>query len=86
MHKTCHENVRYDECGKEFGAKRNLLRHNKVKHAGFQKDTRPNSNTSLGESNGNDATDADMPAADNRDDPLNDATFVVVDDVTFVIT
>ena len=51
-----------------------------------------NSKTSIGESNGNDATDADMPAADNRDDPLNDATFVVndvrvpIDDATFVIT
>ena len=27
MHRTCHENVKCDECGKEFDAKRNLKRH-----------------------------------------------------------
>ena len=92
MHRTCHENVKCDACGKEFGAKRNLKRHKRVKHEGFQKDTSQNSNTSVGDGNGNDATDADVPAADNnKDDPLNDATFVVndvrvpIDDATFVI-
>ena len=76
----------------EFGAKRNLKRHKRVKHEGFHKDTSQNSNTSVRDDNGNDATDADVPAADNnKDDPLNDATFVVNDvrvpiaDATFVI-
>ena len=93
MHRTCHENVKCDTCGKEFDAKRNLKRHKKVKHEGFQKDTSQNSNTSVGDGNGNAATHADVPAADNNiDDPLNDATFVVndvrvpIDDATFVIT
>ena len=86
MHKTCHQNVKCDECGKEFGAKRNLKRHKKVKHETFQKDRSQNSNTSVGDGNGN---DADVPA--DRDDPLNDATFVVdqvrvpIDAATFVI-
>ena len=92
MHRTCHKNVKCDACGKEFGAKRNLKRHKRVKHEGFHKDTSQNSNTSVRDDNGNDATDADVPAADNnKDDPLNDATFVVNDvrvpiaDATFVI-
>ena len=86
MHKTCHENVKCDQCGKEFGAKRNLKLHKKVKHEQFQKDRSQNSNTSVEDGNGN---DADVPA--DRDDPLNDATFVVdqvrvpIDDATFVI-
>ena len=86
MHKTCHENVKCDQCGKEFGATRNLKCHKKVKHETFQKDRSQNSNTSVGDGNGN---DADVPA--DRDDPLNDATFVVdqvrvpIDDATFVI-
>ena len=86
MHKTCHQNVKCDECGKEFGAKRNLNGHKKVKHETFQKDRSQNSNTSVGDGNGN---DADVPA--DRDDPLNDATFVVdqvrvpIDDATFLI-
>ena len=86
MQKTCHQNVKCDECGKEFGAKRNLKCHKKVKHETFQKDRSQNSNTSVGDGNGN---DADVPA--DRDDPLNDATFVVdqvrvpIDDATFVI-
>ena len=82
MHKTCHQNVKCDEWGKEFGAKRNLKRHKKVKHETFQKDRSQNSNTSVGDGNGNDA---------DRDDPFNNATFVVdqvrvpIDDATFVI-
>ena len=86
MHKTCHENVKCDQCGKEFGAKRNLKLHKKVKHEQFQKDRSQNSNTSVEDGNGN---DADVPA--DRDDPLNDATFVVdqvrvpINDATFVI-
>ena len=92
MHRTCHENVKCDACGKQFGAKRNLKRHKKVKNEVYQKDTSQNSNTSVGDGNGNDAT-ADVPAAENdRDDPLNNATFVVNnvrvpidDDATFVI-
>ena len=86
MHKTCHQNVKRDECRKEFGAKGNLKRHKKVKHETFQKDRSQNSNTSVGDGNGN---DADVPA--DRDGPLNDATFVVdqvrvpIDDATFVI-
>ena len=47
-------NVKCDECGKEFGAKRNLKCHKKVKHETFQKDRSKNSNTSVGEGNGND--------------------------------
>ena len=57
----------------------------------YQKDTSQNSNTSVGDDNANDAT-ADVLAAENdRDDPLNDATFVVnnvrvpIDDAFFVI-
>ena len=52
----------------------------------FQKDNSQNSNTSVEDGNGN---DADVPA--DRDDPLNDATFVVdqvrvpINDATFVI-
>ena len=91
MHKTCYQNVKCDECGKEFCAKRNLKRHKKVKHEVYQKDTSQNSNTSVRDGNVNDAT-ADVPAAENdRDDPLNNATFVVnnvrvpIDDATFVI-
>ena len=86
MHKTCHQNVKCDQCGKEFGAKRNLKLHKKVKHEQFQKDRSQNSNTSVEDGNGN---DADVPA--DRDDPLNDATFVVdqvrvpIIDATFVI-
>ena len=37
MHKTCHQNVKCDECRKEFGTKRNLKRHKKVKHETFKK-------------------------------------------------
>ena len=43
-----------------------------MKHEQFQKDRSQNSNTSVEDGNGN---DADVPA--DRDDPLNDATFVV---------
>ena len=62
-------------------------RHKKVKHEQFQKDRSQNSNTSVEDGNGN---DVDVPA--DRDDPLNDATFVddqvrvPIDDATFVIT
>ena len=69
MHKTCHQNVKCDEWGKEFGAKRNL---NLNLNGTFQKDGSQNSNTSVGDGNG---SHADVPA--DRDDPLNDATFVV---------
>ena len=53
MHKTCHQNVKCDKCGKEFDAKRNLKRNKKVKHETFQKDRSQNSNTSVGDGNGN---------------------------------
>ena len=31
-HKTCHASEKCEECGKIFGAKRNLKRHKKKKH------------------------------------------------------
>ena len=31
-HRTCHENKSCTTCGKVFGAKRNLRRHEKIKH------------------------------------------------------
>ena len=54
-------------------------------HETFQKDRSQHSNTSVEDGYGN---DADVPA--DRDDPLNDATFVVdqvrvpIDDATFL--
>ena len=37
-HKTCHASEKCEECGKVFGAKRNLKRHKKKKHQKEQAD------------------------------------------------
>ena len=52
-HKTCHENQKCNACGKTFGAKRNLRRHEKIKHNKDKGDISTNSNTSDGDKNGN---------------------------------
>ena len=64
-HRTCHENKSCTTCGKVFGAKRNLRRHEKNKHEqnqGVMKKNKheqnqmnisTNSNTSDGDDNGN---------------------------------
>ena len=73
---------------KRIWCQKNLKRHKKVKHEGFQKDRSQTSNTSVGDGNEN---NADVPADNNRDDPLNDATFVVdearvpINDAIFVM-
>ena len=48
-HRTCHENASCTTCGKMFGAKRNLRRHEKNKQINMS----TNSNTSDGDTNGN---------------------------------
>ena len=52
-HRTCHENASCTTCGKMFGAKRNLRRHEKNKHENKQINMSTNSNTSDGDTNGN---------------------------------
>ena len=52
-HRTCHENKSCTTCGKVFGAKRNLRRHEKIKHEQNQMNISTNSNTSDGDDNGN---------------------------------
>ena len=52
-HRTCHENKSCTTCGKVFGAKRNLRRHEKNKHEQNQMNISTNSNTSDGDDNGN---------------------------------
>ena len=52
-HRTCHKNKSCTTCGKVFGAKRNLRRHEKIKHEQNQMNISTNSNTSDGDDNGN---------------------------------
>ena len=57
-HKTCHASEKCTECGKIFGAKRNLRRHEKKKHQKDQVDLSVNSNHSEGDANENAIPDA----------------------------
>ena len=66
-HKTCHASEKCQECGKIFGAKRNLKRHKKKKHQKEQADLSVNSNHSDGDRNGN----ATVQIQDALGDALN---------------
>ena len=44
-HKTCHENPKCGQCGKVFGARRNLRRHENNVHANDHANLSTNSNT-----------------------------------------
>ena len=66
-HKTCHASEKCEECGKIFGAKRNLKRHKKKKHQKEQADLSVNSNHSDGDRNGN----ATVQIQDALGDALN---------------
>ena len=66
-HKTCHASEKCEECGKIFGAKRNLKRHKKKKHQKEQADLSVNSNHSDGDRNGN----ATVQIQDALSDALN---------------
>ena len=57
-HKTNHASEKCTECGKIFGAKRNLRRHEKKKHQKDQVDLSVNSNHSEGDANENAIPDA----------------------------
>ena len=57
-HKTNHASEKCKECGKIFGAKRNLRRHEKKKHQKDQVDLSVNSNHSEGDANENAIPDA----------------------------
>ena len=52
-HKTCHENPKCGQCGKVFGARRNLRRHENNVHANNHANLSTNSNKSDGDNNGN---------------------------------
>ena len=62
-HKTCHANEKCEECGKVYGAKRNLRRHKKKKHQKEQ-DLSVNSNCSDGDRNGNATVETDAALGD----------------------
>ena len=66
-HKTCHASEKCEECGKIFGAKRNLKRHKKKKHQKEQADLSVNSNHSDGDRTGN----ATVEIQDALGDALN---------------
>ena len=50
---TCHENPKCGQCGKVFGARRNLRRHENNVHANDHANLSTNSNKSDGDNNGN---------------------------------
>ena len=62
-----------EECGKVFGAKRNLKRHKKNKHQKEQADLSVNSNHSDGDRNGN----ATVEIQDALGDALNVGMIIV---------
>ena len=64
-HKTCHASEKCEECGKIFGAKRNLRRHEKKKHEKEQVDLSVNSNHSDGDRNGNATVEIPYAALDD---------------------
>ena len=66
-HKICHASEKCEECGKIFGAKRNLKRHKKKKHQKEHADLSVNSNHSDGDRNGN----ATVQIQDALGDALN---------------
>ena len=72
-HKTCHASEKCEECGKIFGAKRNLKRHEKKKHQKEQVDLSVNSNHSDGDRNGN----ATVEIQDALGDALNVGMIIV---------
>ena len=72
-HKTCHASEKCEECGKIFGAKRNLKRHKKKKHQKEQADLSVNSNHSDGDRNGN----ATVEIQDALGDALNVGIIIV---------
>ena len=72
-HKTCHASEKCEECGKIFGAKRNLKRHKKKKHQKEQPDLSVNSNHSDGDRNGN----ATVEIQDALGDALNVGIIIV---------
>ena len=71
--KTYHASEKCEECGKVFGAKRNLKRHKKKKHQKEQADLSVNSNHSDGDRNRN----ATVEIQDALGDALNVGMIIV---------